>query len=198
MIFKTLVNSLEAYSDIGKSVQEVGNIYSDIISTGMSGAMDYEVAIHKLAGATENLNTKNTLQLLSQKGISAEMARGVLATKNLTEEEIKQAMSTYSVAGSQMVATGTTFSLSAAFEGLAASIGLTSLQLGILLGSIAAIGIGIAVYKKLHKTTKQYEDDLRNIKTEYSELKAELQSVNSELQTTRDRMKELASIKSPT
>ena len=159
--------------------QNIGKI-DDILSVGMKGMAGHVLLVNNLASATEGLSTKNTLLLLSQKGVSAETAKQILLSKKVSEEEIKQAMATYSVAGSQTATTGTTISLSNAYKGLAASIGLSTAALTAWIGAIAVIAVGaVAINKYIHRV-----EDAKNALDEF----------NAEIETKRDTYKSHADL----
>ena len=175
----------------------------NVLSVGMKGMAGYKNQIINLAKATEGLDVQNTLLVLSQKGLSAETAKGVLEAKKLKTEQIAQAMSTYSVAGSQTVATGTTFSLSAAFKGLTAAIWenikafatwLVTTPAGIAVLVTGTIAAALAISDALGTTVEEQREKLEDYKKEYEEIISELKSLNDELATTEKRIKELEQI----
>lgn len=58
---------------------------------------------------------------------------------------------------SEEKATVSTFSLSSAFKGLAASLGITTTALGVITGALAAVAVGAIAYKKW----AEYQEELR-------------------------------------
>ena len=58
---------------------------------------------------------------------------------------------------SEEKATVSTFSLSSAFKGLAASLGITTTALGIITGALATVAVGAIAYKKW----AEYQEELR-------------------------------------
>lgn len=58
---------------------------------------------------------------------------------------------------SENKATASTFSLSSAFKGLAASLGITTTALGVITGALATVAIGAIAYKKW----AEYQEELR-------------------------------------
>ena len=62
-----------------------------------------------------------------------------------------------------------------------------------ILGIIAALTAGIAIFNAVYKTSEELEEELSNLQSEVSDMKSELESLNSELETTQDRMEELLS-----
>lgn len=77
--------------------------------------------------------------------------------------------------------------------GLQAKKTLLALAKNPLTWIIAGIAGFVAIIDLCSTSVKEHEEELENLKTEYSEIKSELDCLNNELQTTQSRIAELES-----
>lgn len=123
-------------------------------------------------------------------------------------EEAKQALATIALSSAQKKATASTSTLSLAYKGLAASLGISTTALGVALGAIAAIGAGFVIYKQVQKHNEElrqsavdsleaYKDTAKSIddyKNKIKELRDELDSGNLTESEAASKKAELISI----
>lgn len=120
------------------------------------------------------------------------------STMGLTEAQKLELVQTYAtdaanyttveslaaVSTSQATATGTTTGLSTAFKGLAASIGISTTALGVLLGVVAAVGVGFVAWNA-------YNDYIDGCVDSASEAADALSEQNDTLAEQKSRITEL-------
>ena len=126
---------------------------------------------------------------------TAEDLRATLAQKLKNEADVEGIMTTLGLAGANKTATASvgllTKSIWANIKAMAAW--MVSNPLGWLMLAGVAIA-GVAGFVDLFTTSvKEHEENLENLKSEYSEIKSELEGLNNELKTTQDRIAELES-----
>lgn len=126
------------------------------------------------------LINKNALaqKLLNSTLIQAQAARMGLTAADLAGYSVTQLL-TLGVKG-----------LAAGFKNLWIAMGPVG---WVILGIIAAITAGIAIFDATTKSVEELEEELDELKSEISDMKSELESLNSELETTQDRIEELLS-----
>lgn len=185
MIFKTL----KELSNIGQVINSIGSVDNNSVSF-----------VNDLAKATEGLSVKNTILALSTKGVTKEQAELVFEARKVRKEEYEQIIANASLSTSQIATTGATFSLSAAFKGLTASIWanikamlkwLVSNPIGQISLVIGAMAVLVAIYNALTTSLSEAQDNLEDSISAFNETTEEINSLNEELKTTEDRIKEL-------
>lgn len=164
---KSLIfESLQGLSKLGQAINDV----DDIMSSRIGGLNGYKKQNLDLAEALKDLTVEQTITALSTKDVSAAQATDILIKKGVTKETAEAAIANSTLAGSQKVATGTTLSLSAAYKGLAASLGLTTAALTGVIAGIAAIGIGIAVFNHFHESVEETAEKVDELMNEFDSL----------------------------
>lgn len=124
--------------DLGK-VSDANKVFNNLISGGATGNLT-------LAGALKDLDVQAKVAVVSQSALNEAQKMGVLATSGLTSEELKNAASTLATSAAQQQAAGSTGTLSLAFNGLAASLGISTTALAAFLGIAVALGAGVLIY----------------------------------------------------
>jgi hypothetical protein len=186
LIFK----QLQDLSKLGESVAQITQIEDSLAPwTEMAERADM------LGKAVENLSLAQQINTLSSQGLNEENIRLILSTIDVTDEMIDEAIATGKASFAQTGAAGTTFSLSNAYKGLAASIGVSTAALTTFLGIIGGIAVvGVAVYAindALTETKEEAKETLEETTKAFEQTKSEVQELQSELETTGKRIDEL-------
>ena len=106
-----------------------------------------------MASAVKGLSTENALAVLSQTALNNEQIKAILVIKGLKGEELELAMATLAQDAANKTATGSTFSLTAALQGLKTAV-LTN---PLLMATAVAAGL-FAVYKVVDLLTVSFEE----------------------------------------
>lgn len=162
MIFK----KLKSYSEIGELLNSF-NVSSEAVGK----------TFNSLTEAQQKLVLSGDLLTEQQKRI-------IVGNTNLSMSEAGVITTTEGVIVSEQKATATTYSLSSAFKGLAASLGISTAALGAIVGVLGTVAIGAVAYKKW----AEYQEELRqSAKEAASALNEQNKSVDSYV----ERYKEL-------
>lgn len=167
--------------------------------TGVSKATAEELLSKIGITATE------TGQIPVKKQVTFAMLEQAVANGTLTKSEASQITTMLGLNAAETTNIGITNVLTASFTKLWAVI--TAHPIATILTAIGAVAVGTIAY--INKTNKEAEDALvkahenakqalEDTKSSLSDDKSELQSVNSELETTKERLKEISSIGTPT
>lgn len=167
MIFKNLIKETGNFNEIISNISEYGN------------------DVDKIKEAINGLSDVETKLILNRAELEESTIQKVLATKADADATVKQ---TVAQASNMTIVDA----LKLKYQGLAASLGLSTAALTAFLGIAAGIAITVVAVKTFTKSLEESREELENLKTECANIASELKSVNSELDTTRKRMNELA------
>lgn len=120
--------------------------------------------------------------------------REILATKQLelsVEQQNFIAEATIATNTAQATQVGLLAKLKTGWSNLAASIGLTGGQLGIVVAGIAALVVAYKAFQKWYVSQKEYTDNLTESVNELTQAENELNNLNTELDTTKNKIAEL-------
>ena len=155
----------------------------------------YSLDTIKTAIAETTLNESQIRLALSSKNLKGELLETTAA--QLAETTTLNALS-----ASEAVATGTTVGLGAAFQGLAASLGISTVALGALIAGAAAIGIiavGCRQYAKhleeVRQETAEAADIYKDSSSSVEEYASKYQSLHSALLDARGDEEKTCQIK---
>jgi len=197
-------------SSIGLTRSQKAQVLSSLELNTATKALTVGQIEEQLALKTNNAeNAKAITQKLTKAGIiSAETG----ATTVLTTEIIKEAVANGVLSASEAQIITTSLGLTIANGTLASSfkiltgvvwanikafaVWLTTTPVGWVVLATGAIAGLVGIIDLATTSTKEHEEQLEELKGEYSELESELESVNSELKTTEERMKELEKLDS--
>lgn len=150
--------------------------------------------------AISGLSKESAIAIVTSSNLTkVEMVR-LLNLKELTEEEIKQALATATVSTANVGATGTAAGFSLAMKGLAVSIKNAVVALGKFLltnpGGWAILAVGaitglVFAYDSLTVSVEEAQEKLKEQREQYEEIASELEGIESELKNVSSRMDEL-------
>ncbi len=180
MQYKNLGNSLNAIIDIKEMQNKLADIPNTISNlteeTRLLNSISskYSTEVLKLASAHVTLTEQQAITLFTSKG--------------LKDAELEQAVATATLSASEAAATGTTVGLGAAFQGLAASLGISTVALGALIAAAAAVGIAAVAYRQhkqhleeVRQATAEAADAYKDSSTSIEEYAAKYQSLHNAL-----------------
>lgn len=187
MQLKNLGNSITAL----QSIKEVLNQYENYPKTLlMANALknelvdvskSYSIETLKLAIAQTTLEKAQIKAILSSKGLKGELLE--TTTAQLAETTALNALS-----ASETAATGTTAGLSAAFQGLASSLGISTAALGTLIAGAAVVSAAAVAYRQykqhleaVRQETAQAADVYKDSSSSVEEYASRYQSLHSAL-----------------
>lgn len=148
-------------------------------------------ALKEVKTAVVSLNAAETTSLLVSNNVNKAHAISILMSKGMTKEMAKETLAEATNTTAKTANTVATFSLSAAYKGLAASIGISTAALTWWIAGIAAVGVAAYAFVKIHKSVEDYRKAAEAAAEENEELKSSIESINSELETTKSKMDEL-------
>lgn len=137
-----------------------------------------------VSDAVKILSTQNTATALTTSTLTKAQQIQILINKGVTAEEAKQAVATATLSASQEKATLSTKNLGLAWKGLASKLGLSVTQLNIAAGALAAVAVGMTVYK-------QYKQYLEELSASGNEAAGAFENVSSTIEDYTDKYKEL-------
>lgn len=146
-----LVKNASSLSALGATLTQFNAVTASstaISAKGMSVNMAY-------AASLANVSMAEKVSIISRNQLTEAQARGILVASGLTGEELKSAMATYTQATAQKTATASTLSLSNGFKGLAASIGISTTALGVLVAGMAAISVGVIAFNSYRQAQEE-------------------------------------------
>lgn len=129
--------------------------------------------------------------------LTPQMAQMVI-NQSALDDTIKQSIITGSkfadtlVVGQEAAALSTV-SLSSAYKGLAASVGMSTAAFTGMLAAVAAIGVGIYIFAKLHKSTAELKEEAYSAAKKYRQLNNDVTSVNEAIDDLNGRIEALES-----
>lgn len=144
-------------------------------------------------------------QVVVKKQVTLAMLEQAVASGTLTKAEVSQIATMLGLNAAETANIGITNLLTASFTKLWAVI--TAHPIGAILTAIGAIAVGTIAYinkvnknaeKALVEAHENAKKALEDTKTSLSDDKSELQSINSELEQTKDKIREISSIGTPT
>lgn len=148
--------------------------------------------VESLANALNGLSDARKIATVSSLKLTEADATAILVESGVEKQTISTSVANGALATSEGAATGATWSLSAAFEGLAASLGLSTAALGGIAIAIAAIGaIGYGVYK-YNKRFEEMADAAEKAKDSVNELKQSFSDVEKKTKSLAKRYDELS------
>lgn len=142
------------------------------------------VTIDKLKEATAGYSTEVLKLATSQVTLSTAQATAIFEAKGLTGAELEQAVATATLSTSQEKATASTKNLGLEWKGLASKLGLSVTQLNITAGALAAVAVGMTVYK-------QYKQHLEELSASGNEAASAFENASSSVADYTDKYKEL-------
>lgn len=148
-------------------------------------------ALKEVKAAVVSLNAAETTSLLVSNNVNKAHAISILMSKGMTKEMAKETLAEAANTTAKTANTAATFSLSNAYKGLAASIGISTAALTWWITGIAAIGVAAYAFVKIHKSVEDYRKTAESAAEENEELKSSIESINSELETTKSKIDEL-------
>ena len=178
----TLAMYAQTQAVMAESTATLGQIFkSEGLSTEQVKYINTALAA---AEATDTLTAAKYQEILASEGaqLSAEKQEAIY-------------LKTMALNGGLNAQTGILSKLSTGWTNLAASIGLTGKQLGLLVGGLAVIGGAVWAFEKFTTSEKEYSENLSNAKKEMDDATNSVKNLESELERTQDRLEELKRIK---
>lgn len=182
----TLAMYAQTQAVMAESTATLGQIFkSEGLSTEQVKYINTALAA---AEATNTLTAAKYQEILASEGaqLSAEKQEAIY-------------LKTMALNGGLNAQTGILTKLSTGWTNLAASIGLTGKQLGLLVGGLAVIGgaVWAAVWAidKFTTSEKEYTESLSDAKKEMDDAANSVKNLESELERTQNRLEELRRIK---
>ena len=129
-----------------KTLSEVGRLLES-----------FNISSTKVGEVFNSLTEAQQKLVLSGNLLTEQQKRIIVGNTNLSMSEAGVITTTEGVVLSEEKATVSTFSLSSAFKGLAASLGITTTALGVITGALAVVAVGAIAYKKW----AEYQEELR-------------------------------------
>ena len=186
MQLKNLVNVKNATNDIKNIFQNMTlsksiNLNAETLQKLQETTSRYSLDVIKSAIAQTTLNKSQIKTILTSKNLKGELLE--TTTAQLAETTALNALS-----ASEAAATGTTVGLGAAFQGLAASLGISTVALGALIAAAAAVGIAAVAYRQykqhleeVRQATAEAADAYKDSSTSIEEYAAKYQSLHNAL-----------------
>lgn len=178
----TLAMYAQTQAVMAESTATLGQIFkSEGLSTEQVKYINTALAA---AEATNTLTAAKYQEILASEGaqLSAEKQEAIY-------------LKTMALNGGLNAQTGILTKLNTGWTNLAASIGLTGKQLGLLVGGLAVIGGAVWAFEKFTTSEKEYTENLSNAKKEMDDAANSVKNLESELERTQDRLEELKRIK---
>lgn len=178
----TLAMYAQTQAVMAESTATLGQIFkSEGLSTEQVKYINTALAA---AEATNTLTAAKYQEILASEGaqLSAEKQEAIY-------------LKTMALNGGLNAQTGILTKLSTGWTNLAASIGLTGKQLGLIVGGLIAIPTLIWAIDKFTTSEKEYTESLSDAKKEMDDAANSVKNLESELERTQDRLEELRRIK---
>jgi len=181
-------NIVKRFEDSFKAAKVLKEI-DDAISTSTHGSDDM---IQKMADAIADLSKEQAVLALATKHVSKEDQFAILLKAGLVEETEREVFMTNADSVAKTGNLAITEKLKTSYQGLVISTGLTNAQLGILLASLAAIGIGIAVFNHFYDSAEEIKEKADEAASSISNLKSEFDNLEKSTKDIKYRFAELA------
>ena len=148
--------------------------------------------MYALSLFANNFNEAQKIAIVSTLKLDKAQASNVLTMAGVKAETVETAVANGELTVAETAATGTTWSLSAAFEGLATSLGVSTVALGAFLAVAAGVAVAVVAWNKYNeqiresaieasKSADAIRDEQKALDGEiakYKELKDKLQDAN--------------------
>lgn len=148
--------------------------------------------IQKMADAVGDLSKEQAVLALTTKHVSKEDQFAILLKAGLVKETECEVFMTNA---DNIVKTGNlaiTEKLKNSYQGLAMAMGLTNVQLGMLLAGLLAIGVGVAVFNHFYDTADEIKEKADKAASSISNLKSEFESLKDTTGDIKHRFADLA------
>lgn len=180
-----LFKNLDSIVNTLKTLNTLGNIKK-------IGFIDSLEKASQAADALRGLNEAQKIAIVSTLKLDKAQASNVLTMAGVKAETVETAVANGELTVAETAATETTWSLSAAFEGLATSLGVSTVALGAFLAVAAGVAVAVVAWSKYNeqiresateasKSADAIRDEQKALDGEiakYKELKEKLQDAN--------------------
>ncbi len=173
------IDNIKGLSDLGKSltlVTEATKTAEALMSAGASA--------DTFATALSSLTAQQTANVLISKGMVEAEVEDILVKKGLRKETAKLIVQETVLTGTQSAQTKSTLSLSAAYKGLASSLGLSVAGLTALIGLAAGVALIATGVYEVYKANEAVAESAKD-------LGSELSSTISDIDNYKNEVKEL-------
>lgn len=163
------INNIKGLSDLGKSLALMSEAGKTIDTLKTAGA-----SADAFAQGLKALTFEQTAAALAEKQINAALIEEILKRQGVEAQLAKETATRATLTAAQSAQVKSTFSLSAAYKGLAASVGLSAGAFTALLGVGALLGgLAYSIYEVLQESEKLAES-ARDLGQEFSKTKSEI------------------------
>lgn len=132
----------------------------------------------------KGLTPAQVAEQLALSGLNKEQVKAIMLSQNYTKEQVEAALATDTFAKATTKASLGTGKLGKAFSALAAKIGISTTALGALVGVLAAVGVGFAIFKAYKADLQESVDNAKTAASAW-------ESSNASLDSQIERLKEL-------
>lgn len=169
------------------------DIFSEIKEYGDDALLSAK-AIKQMQEAFGQMDVKDAIKAFRGLGVEGDDLVEILLNCGVKSEVIEASLNKTGKSGAKSVA-----KLKSGFEGLAATIGMTSNGLIKLIGGVSAVAVLGTAFAKMFdyllKTGERNDEWLSGLKNEYEDATSSLKSYTEELEVGKDRLSELQSLK---
>lgn len=180
-IFKN-INNIKGLSDLGKTLVAMGEAEKTVNTLMTAGS----TAAKAYAAGVAALTAEQSAELLVNQGLNTALIEQILRKKGLDSVRAKEVVQT-AVMNKQLTAqTAGTFSLSAAYKGLASSIGLSTTALTALLGVFVSVAaVAFSAYE-VAKAEREIAEAAQEVGQKFSDTKKDIEDYKKEVDELRD------------
>ena len=184
---ETSNNIVKRFEDSFKAAEVLKEINDATLTSTRGSDM-----IQKMADAVGDLSKEQAVLALTTKRVSKEDQFAVLLKAGLVKETEREVFMTNADSVAKTGNLAITESLKSSYQGLAIAMGLTNVQLGLLIAGFAAISVGVIVFNHFYDTVEETKEKVEELTSAY---KTATDTANKNLKTIEglaDRYEELS------
>lgn len=180
-------NIVKKFEDSFKAAEVLKEINDATLTSTRGSDM-----IQKMADAVGDLSKEQAVLALTTKHVSKEDQFAILLKAGLVKETEREVFMTNADNVAKTGNLAITETLKNSYQGLAMAMGLTNVQLGMLLAGLLAIGVGVAVFNHFYDTADEIKEKADKAASSISNLKSEFESLKDTTGDIKHRFAELA------
>lgn len=171
------IDNIKALSDLGKTLAATEKASKVVDTLESAGATAKEVS-----RALSSLTAEQAANILATKGLNKERIKEILINMNVEEQIAEETAKRVLLTNTTIAQGKSTFSLSAAYKGLAQSLNLSTAALTKLLGATAIIGALVVSVYELSKAQDEIIESAREIGQEFANTRSDIEGYKKDIE----------------
>lgn len=175
------IDNIRGLIDLGKSltaIEEATKLVDPLLAAG--------AATDVLANSLKGLTIEQSANLLASKGLTKAKIEEILKSQGADIEIAKETALRATLTSTTVAQTKSTISLSAAYKGLAASLGISTAALTAFIGVAAGLTLVASAVYEVYKANEEAAESAKELGNEFSNTESDLESYRKKVDSLRD------------